>query len=101
MSEVDAKGAIITLAESVEGHLRSSEMSRDRVEDARTVMTVGDEIEARFMGVDRKNRTIMLSIKAKDAYEEAAAVKDYGQSASSTGSTSLGDLLKEKLEGNS
>ncbi|MCF6324116.1 MAG: 30S ribosomal protein S1 [Gammaproteobacteria bacterium] len=101
VSEVDAKGAIITLAESVEGHLRSSEMSRDRVEDARTVMTVGDEIEARFMGVDRKNRTIMLSIKAKDAYEEAAAVKDYGQSASSTGSTSLGDLLKEKLEGNS
>jgi len=101
VSEVDAKGAIITLAESVEGHLRSSEMSRDRVEDARTVMAVGDEIEARFMGVDRKNRTIMLSIKAKDAYEEAAAVKDYGQSASSTGSTSLGDLLKEKLEGNS
>ncbi len=101
VSEVDAKGAIITLAESVEGHLRSSEMSRDRVEDARTVMTVGDEIEARFMGVDRKNRTIMLSIKAKDAYEEAAAVKDYGQSASSTGSTSLGDLLKEKMEGNS
>jgi len=101
VSEVDAKGAIITLAESVEGHLRSSEMSRDRVEDARTIMTVGDEIEARFMGVDRKNRTIMLSIKAKDAYEEAAAVKDYGQSASSTGSTSLGDLLKEKLEGNS
>ncbi|VAW85404.1 SSU ribosomal protein S1p [hydrothermal vent metagenome] len=101
VSEVDAKGAIITLADSVEGHLRSSEMSRDRVEDARTIMTVGDEIEARFMGVDRKNRTIMLSIKAKDAYEEAAAVKDYGQSASSTGSTSLGDLLKEKLEGNS
>ncbi|MBL1259498.1 MAG: 30S ribosomal protein S1 [Thiotrichaceae bacterium] len=101
VSEVDAKGAIITLAESVEGHLRSSEMSRDRVEDARTIMTVGDEIEARFMGVDRKNRTIMLSIKAKDAYEEAAAVKDYGHSASSTGSTSLGDLLKEKLEGNS
>jgi len=101
VSEVDAKGAIITLAESVEGHLRSSEMSRDRVEDARTIMTVGEEIEARFMGVDRKNRTIMLSIKAKDAYEEAAAVKDYGQSASSTGSTSLGDLLKEKLEGNS
>jgi len=101
VSEVDAKGAIITLAESVEGHLRSSEMSRDRVEDARTIMTVGDEIEARFMGVDRKNRTIMLSIKAKDAYEEAAAVKDYGQSAISTGSTSLGDLLKEKLEGNS
>jgi len=100
VSEVDAKGAIITLAESVEGHLRSSEMSRDRVEDARTIMTVGDEVEARFMGVDRKNRTIMLSIKAKDAYEEAAAVKDYGQSASSTGSTSLGDLLKEKLEGN-
>ncbi len=101
VSEVDAKGAIITLAESVEGHLRASELARDRVEDARTVLTVGDEIEARFMGVDRKNRTIMLSVKAKDAYEEAAAVKDYSQSSASTGSTTLGDLLKEKMEGNS
>ncbi|HED39304.1 MAG TPA: 30S ribosomal protein S1 [Chromatiales bacterium] len=101
VSEVDAKGAIVTLAESVEGHLRASELARDRVEDARTVLTVGDEIEARFMGVDRKNRTIMLSVKAKDAYEEAAAVKDYSQSSASTGSTTLGDLLKEKMEGNS
>lgn len=101
VSEVDAKGAIITLAESVEGHLRSSELARDRVEDARTVLTVGDEIEARFMGVDRKNRTIMLSVKAKDAYEEAAQVKDYSQSSAASGTTTLGDLLKEKMEGNS
>ncbi len=101
VSEVDAKGAIITLADSVEGHLRSSELARDRVEDARTVLTVGDEIEARFMGVDRKNRTIMLSVKAKDAYEEAAQVKDYSQASASSGTTTLGDLLKEKMEGNS
>ncbi len=101
VSEVDAKGAIITLAESVEGYLRASELARDRVEDARTVLTVGDEIEARFMGVDRKNRTIMLSVKAKDAYEEAEQVKDYSQSSAASGTTTLGDLLKEKLEGNS
>ena len=101
VSEVDAKGAIITLAESVEGYLRASELARDRVEDARTVLTAGDEIEARFMGVDRKNRTIMLSVKAKDAYEEAEQVKDYSQSSAASGTTTLGDLLKEKLEGNS
>lgn len=101
VSEVDARGAIVTLAESVEGHLRASELARDRVEDARTVLTVGEEIEARFMGVDRKNRTIMLSIKAKDAYEEAEAMKDYSQASAAAGSTTLGDLLKEKMEGNS
>jgi len=101
VSEVDARGAIVTLADSVEGHLRASELARDRVEDARTVLTVGDEIEARFMGVDRKNRTIMLSVKAKDAYEEAEAMKDYSQASAAAGSTTLGDLLKEKMEGNS
>ncbi len=101
VSEVDARGAIITLADSVEGHLRASELARDRVEDARTILTVGEEIEARFMGVDRKNRTIMLSVKAKDAHEEAEAVKDYTHSSTPTGATTLGDLLKEKMEGKS
>ena len=93
--EVDAKAAIIELGESVEGVLRASELSRDRVEDARTVLNVGDEVEAKFLGVDRKNRTISLSIKAKDRDEEAEVMQDYSSTGSAT--TSLGDLLKEKM----
>jgi small subunit ribosomal protein S1 len=68
--EVDAKGAKIELAEGVEGYLRVSDISRDRIEDATTELTVGDEVETKFMGVDRKNRTISLSVKAKDQAEE-------------------------------
>jgi len=94
--EVDARGAIIDLEGGVEGYLRASELARDRVEDARTVLKVGEEIEARFTGVDRKTRSIALSIKAKEAHEEAEAVSQYGGSAESTG-TSLGDLLKAQL----
>jgi len=99
VTEVDAKGALIELGESIEGYLRASELSRDRIEDARTVLNVGDEVEAKFMGVDRKNRTINLSIKAKDSQEEAEAVQDYNRS-SAPASTTLGDLLKEKMENN-
>jgi len=98
VKEVDAKGAIIELAEGVEGQLRASELSRDRVEDARTVLNVGDKIEAKFMGVDRKSRNIILSIKAKDSDEEAEVMEGYRSAA--TGGTSLGDLIKEKMEGN-
>jgi len=96
--EVDAKGAIIDLGGGVEGQLRASELSRDRVEDARTVLKVGDEVEAKFTGVDRKGRTIALSIKAKEMHEEAEAVQSYNKSESTTG-TSLGDLLKEHMGG--
>ena len=95
--EVDAKAAIIDLGDGVEGTLRASDLTRDRVEDARTVLKVGEEIEAKFMGVDRKSRTISLSIKAKDTDEEAEAVSDYSRSGLAT--TTLGDLLKEKMEG--
>ena len=94
--EVDAKGAIVDLAESVEGYLRASELTRDHVEDARTVLNVGDEVEAKFMGVDRKNRTISLSVKAKDFAEEASAVNEYKSSAGAPAAT-LGDLLKEQM----
>ena len=69
--EVDARGAIIDLGNGIEGQLRASELSRDRVEDARQVLKVGDEIEAKFTGVDRKSRAITLSVKAKEAHEEA------------------------------
>jgi small subunit ribosomal protein S1 len=96
--EVDAKGAIIDLGGGVEGHLRASELSRDRVEDARTVLKVGDEVEAKFTNVDRKSRNIALSIKAKEIHEENEAVQSYRTGESSTG-TSLGDLLKEHIGG--
>ncbi|MGD1977599.1 MAG: 30S ribosomal protein S1 [Gammaproteobacteria bacterium] len=97
VTEVDAKGAQIDLG-GVEGHLRASELSRDRVEDARMFLKAGDEVEAKFVGIDRKTRSISLSIKAKEAHEEAQAVQSYKKSDSSTG-TSLGDLLKEQISG--
>jgi small subunit ribosomal protein S1 len=96
--EVDAKGAIIDLGGGVEGHLRASELSRDRVEDARTVLKVGDEVEAKFTNVDRKSRNIALSIKAKEIHEENEAVQSYRTGETSSG-TSLGDLLKEHIGG--
>ncbi|MEE8428159.1 MAG: S1 RNA-binding domain-containing protein, partial [Gammaproteobacteria bacterium] len=97
VQEVDAKAAVIDLGDGVEGVLRASELARDRVEDTRTVVKVGDEVEAKFIGVDRKNRTISLSIKQKESDEEGAAVEDYGQAAGKA-STTLGDLLKEHME---
>src|SRR5512134_3890329 len=96
VKEVDARGAIIDLGNSIEGQLRSSELARDRVEDARTVLKVGQEIEARFTGVDRKTRTIALSVKAKEMHEEAEAVSNY-RSEQPSSDTSLGDLLKEQI----
>jgi small subunit ribosomal protein S1 len=95
VSEVDAKGAAIQLADGVDGYLRASELSRDRVEDARMVLKVGDEIEAKFIGVDRKSRTISLSVKAKDVDEEQAAIAGYSREGQ-RGAT-LGDLLKEQM----
>jgi len=100
ITEVDAKGAVVQLAEGVEGYLRASELTRDRVEDARTMLKEGEEIEAKFIGVDRKNRTLNLSIKAKDDAEEVAAVQDYSRNQPSVGATTLGDLLKEQMESN-
>jgi small subunit ribosomal protein S1 len=97
ITDVDAKGATIDLGEGVEGYLRASEISRDRVEDARAVLRLGDSVEAKFMGVDRKNRTISLSIKAKDMEEEAAAIKGYSREAQA-GTATLGDILKEQME---
>jgi small subunit ribosomal protein S1 len=94
--EVDAKMAVVRLAENVEGYLRASELSADRVEDARTMLNVGDKIEAKFIGVDRKNRTIMLSVKAKDSAEQAEAIQEYSRSGN--GSATLGDILKEQIE---
>jgi small subunit ribosomal protein S1 len=96
VKEVDARGAVIDLGNGVDGQLRATELGRDRIEDARMVLKVGDEVEAKFTGVDRKTRTISLSIKAKEAHEEAEAVQSYRSDQASTG-TSLGDLLKEQI----
>jgi len=96
---VDAKAAIIDLGDVVEGTLRASELSRDRVEDASMVLKVGDEVEAKLMGVDRKSRALNLSVKAKDYEDESEAMKDYSQS-QETAATTLGDLLKEQMDAN-
>ncbi|MCW8965004.1 MAG: S1 RNA-binding domain-containing protein, partial [Gammaproteobacteria bacterium] len=100
VTEIDAKAATIDLGDGIEGQLRVSEISRDRVEDIRNELKVGDEVEAKFTGVDRKNRAISLSIKAMEADEESEAMKEYGSSSAAAGTASLGDLLKEQMEGN-
>jgi small subunit ribosomal protein S1 len=99
VKSVDAKAAIIDLGDGIEGTLRASEISRDRVEDVSTVLKVGDEVEAKFIGLDRKSRGLNLSIKAKDEQEEADAMKDYSKS-QNTAATTIGDLLKEQMENN-
>ncbi len=93
IKEVDAKGAVITLADNVEGYLRASEIQRDRVEDARTLLKEGEQIEAKFIGVDKKSKSISLSIKAKDQDEESEALKDYTQQPA--GTPTLGDIFKQ------
>ena len=99
---VDAKGAVIALSEEVEGYLRASEISRDRVEDARTHLKEGDAVSVMIINTDRKNRTINLSIKAKDMADETEQMaKLQNESAASTGSTNLGALLKAKLDNKS
>lgn len=100
VAHVEAKGATITLAGDVEGYLRASELSRDRVEDARSVLKDGDEVEAKITTIDRKNRKISLSVKAKDLADETEAVQEYARKAS-TATSSLGDKLREKLKENS
>ncbi len=95
---VDAKAAIIDLGDGLEGILRASEMAKDRVEDARSFMSEGDEVEAKLTGMDRKNRSVFLSIKAKDQDEETEALRDYTASSDSgAATTSFGDLLKEQM----
>jgi len=100
VKSLDAKGAVVTLDGEVEGYLRASEVSREKVEDIRNVLKEGEEVEARIINVDRKNRSINLSIKAKDAADEADAMQKYGSNDSgNAGTTNLGALLKAKLDG--
>jgi small subunit ribosomal protein S1 len=96
---VDAKGAVIQLDGDIEGYLRASEVARDRVEDIRTHLKEGDAVTAMVINIDRKNRTINLSIKAKDMAEEADAMqKISSDKQASAGTTNLGALLKAKLD---
>lgn len=99
VKSIDAKGAVIALTEEVEGYLRSSEVSRDKIEDIRTQLKEGDQIEAMIINIDRKNRNINLSIKAKDQYEENSALQMVTtKTPASTGTTNLGALLKAKMD---
>jgi len=98
VKEIDARGAVIELAENVEGYLRASDIKKERVEDASKELSVGDEIEAKFISLDRKNRSLSLSIKAVEDEELAEALEEYHQSSGSSGTTSLGELLKEQLD---
>ena len=100
VTEVDARGATVELGDGVLGSLRASELARGRIEDARTMIKVGEEIEAKFTNVDRKNRSVALSIKAKEVHDEAEALSSYkSDSAASSSGTTLGELLKEKMSG--
>ena len=95
-TEVDAKGVVVDLGDEVLGYLRASDLDRERVEDARTVVKEGDSVEAKFMAVDRRNRMISLSVRAKDQQDEREVVQDYGNTGAA-GTTTLGDLLKEQM----
>ncbi len=100
VKSLDAKGAVIDLGADMEGYLRASEVARDRVEDMRTHLKEGDTVEAMVINVDRKNRQINLSIKAKDSAEQDVAMKRYSaeSAAAASGATNLGALLKAKLD---
>ena len=97
---VDTRGAEIQLSAEVTGYLRASEISRDRVEDARNVLKEGDDVSVMVINVDRKLRSIQLSIKAKDVADQQEAMQRLSQSneREHAGTTSLGALLRAKLD---
>jgi small subunit ribosomal protein S1 len=100
VKSLDGKGAVIALDGDVEGYLRASEVARDRVEDIRTHLKEGDPVTAMIINIDRKIRSINLSIKAKDLAETNEALQKMAvESERSAGTTSLGALLKAKLDG--
>jgi len=98
IKSVEPKGAVITLSVDVEGYLRASEISSGRVEDATTVLKAGDNVEAMIINIDRKARSIQLSIKARDNAETAETIQRMSEASASSGTTNLGALLKAKLD---
>lgn len=97
VKELDAKGATILLGDGVEGYLRASDLSRERVEDARTLLKEGDSVEAKIINLDRKSRSVTLSVKAKDSQEEQEVMRELNR-ADGVSSPTLGDLLKEQMD---
>ncbi|MFJ2678790.1 S1 RNA-binding domain-containing protein, partial [Pseudomonas sivasensis] len=98
VKEVDPKGAIIVLADYIQATLKASEISRDRVEDARNVLKEGQEVEAKIISVDRKSRVIQLSIKSKDEVEEKEAIQSLKSAPeAATGETTMASLLREAM----
>ncbi|MDB2544717.1 30S ribosomal protein S1 [Woeseiaceae bacterium] len=99
VTEVEAQSVIIDIGDGVSASMHVSELSQERVDDARTMVKVGDDIEAKITNIDRKNRSVALSIKAKEEHDEKEALSSYqsDSSTSSSGSTTLGELLKEKM----
>ncbi|MBK6277544.1 MAG: 30S ribosomal protein S1 [Gammaproteobacteria bacterium] len=96
--EIDAKGALIELAADVQGTLKASEISRDKIEDARNVLKIGDSVEAKIINVDRKNRVIGLSVKSKDVQDEKEAIKALKEESEAAPATTIGDLIKAQME---
>ncbi len=96
VTAIDSKTVTVELAPDVVGTIRANELSEEKVEDASSFFKEGDEVEAKIINLDKKNRTIALSIKAKDAQDQAEAIKKYSRSGD-VSSTTLGDLLKEKM----
>ncbi|HCL72051.1 MAG TPA: 30S ribosomal protein S1, partial [Gammaproteobacteria bacterium] len=101
VTEVDAKSAMINLAEGVDGVLRASEISRDKVEDARNAVKEGEEIDVKIVSVDRKNRVLSLSVKAIEIDDEKAAIKEHKNSdAVDVSPGTIGDLIKAEMDKN-
>ncbi len=98
VTEVDAKGGMIKLSDEVEGYLKVADLSRERIEDARSVLTVGEKIEVKIIVVDRKNRTLGLSIKAKDMDDEKEAVASLKEQDTAASPGTIGDLIKAQME---
>ena len=99
ISTLDAKSATVILKEGIEGTLRASEISRDKIEDFRNVLKEGEEIEVKIVSVDRKNRVISLSVKAIEIDDEKVAVKEHkNQDASDVSPGTIGDLIKAEMD---
>lgn len=97
VTEVDAKGAVVKLNEEVDGYIKVADLSRERIEDARSVLSVGEKVEAKIIAIDRKTRSIGLSIKAKDMDDEKEAVQSLKQQDNAASPGTIGDLIKAQM----
>ena len=98
VTEVDSQGATIKLSDEVDGYLKAADISVDRIDDARSALSVGDSVEAKIINVDRKNRGLGLSIKAKDMDDEKEAVASLKEQEAESSPGTIGDLIKAKMD---